>query len=110
MAGLRAAMQNLKEAGCRIVYVDGSFVTSKEMPGDFDACWEVEGVDPLKLDPTLLEFSNGRAAQKAKYMGELFPLSDVADDDGSSFLEFFQTDKETGKPKGIIAIDLGELE
>ena len=42
-------------------------------------------------------------------MGELFPTSIIADTDGLSFLEFFQTDKETGIPKGIVAIDLGGL-
>ena len=109
LAGLREAMQSLKNAGCRTIYVDGSFITDKEIPGDFDACWEEAGVDPLKLDPTLLEFANGRAAQKAKYLGELFPASSQADDDGFTFLQFFQTDRDAGKPKGIIAIDLWEL-
>ena len=33
-----AAMVNLRDAGCKTVYVDGSFVTDKERPGDFDAC------------------------------------------------------------------------
>ena len=42
-------------------------------------------------------------------MGELFPASIIAGTDGLSFLEFFQTDKDTGRPKGIIAIDLGGL-
>ena len=110
MAGLKSAIVNLKNAGCRTVYVDGSFVTSKGMPGDFDACWEVEGVDPYKLDPVLLTFENGRAAQKAKYLGEMFPAGYIADDEGYYFLEFFQMDKDTGEQKGIIAIDLGEFE
>ena len=110
MTGLKDAMTNLKDAGCRTVYIDGSFVTGKEIPGDFDACWEVEEVDPIILDPVLLTFEDGRAKQKAKYMGELFPASTIADDDGFSFLEFFQTDKETGRRKGIVAIDLRELE
>ena len=110
MTGLRAAMVSLKDAGCKTVYVDGSFVTGKERPGDFDACWEEEGVDPTMLDPVLLTFDAGRATQKAKYMGELFPASVIADEDGFSFLEFFQTDKETGRRKGTVAIDLGELE
>ena len=109
MTGLKAAMVSLKDAGCKTVYVDGSFVTGKEAPGDFDACWEEEGVDPTILDPVLLTFDAGRATQKAKYMGELFPASTIADEDGFSFLEFFQTDKETGRRKGIVAIDLGEL-
>ena len=107
--GLRAALNNLKYAGCRTVYVNGSFVTSKAIPNDYDACWEEAGVEPAALDPVLLTFDPGRTTQKAKYMGELFPASIIAGSDGLSFLEFFQTDKNTGRPKGIIAIDLGGL-
>ena len=103
-------MENLKDAGCRTVYVDGSFVTAKEVPNDFDACWEEAGVNPFILDPALLTFDPGRITQKAKYLGELFPASAIANTDGFSFLEFFQTDRETGRRKGIIAIDLGGLE
>ena len=109
LTGLRTAVDSLKHAGCETIYVDGSFVTRKEIPGDFDACWEVGGVDPTILDPVLLTFDPGRATQKAKYMGELFPASIIADEDGFSFLEFFQIDKETGQQKGIVAIDLREL-
>ena len=109
MTGLKAALEDLKGAGCRTVYVDGSFVTSTTRPNDYDACWDEAGVDPAALDPVLLTFDPGRATQKAKYRGELFPASVIADSDGLSFLEFFQTDKETGKPKGIVAIDLRGL-
>ena len=109
MTGLRAALENLKGSGCRIVYLNGSFVTNKVIPNDYDACWEEVSVDPTALDPVLLTFDPGRATQKAKYMGELFPASIIADTGGLSFLEFFQTDKDTGRPKGIIAIDLGGL-
>ena len=109
MEGFRAALANLKDAGCRTVYLNGSFVTNKTHPNDYDACWEEAGVDPMALDPVLLTFDAGRAAQKAKYLGELFPSSIIADAEGLSFLEFFQTDKETGSTKGIIAIDLGGL-
>ncbi len=109
MAGLRAALENLKEAGCRTVYINGSFVTSKDTPGDYDACWDEADVDPETLHPALLTFDPERATQKAKFLGELFPATSVADVEGLSFLEFFQTDKETGQPKGIIAIDLGDF-
>lgn len=109
LAGLKAALDSLRIAGCRRVYVDGSFVTSKTIPGDFDACWEVAGVDPDLLDPVLLTFAHQRAAQKAKYRGELFPAESAADPFGTRFLAFFQRDKRTGDPKGIVAIDLGGL-
>ena len=105
--GLEMAIDSLRRAGCRTVYIDGSFVTSKEVPNDFDACWEEAGVEPELLDPVLLQFDAGRAAQKARYLGELFPASLGATVEGMSFLEFFQTDRETGGSKGIVAVDLG---
>ena len=108
--GLRTAVLNLKGAGCQTVYVDGSFVTSKETPNDFDACWNEAGVDPENLDRTLLMTSiPGRDVQKARYLGEFFPASAIADADGLSFVEFFQRDKKTGESKGIVAIDLRDF-
>lgn len=109
LAGLREALENLRDAGCQRAYIDGSFVTAKERPGDFDACWETVGVDAGLLDPVLLEFANARAAQKERFGGELFPAEAVADPDGTRFLDYFQRDKLTGEPKGIVALDLEEL-
>ena len=106
LIGLRAAIESLRAAGCSRVYLDGSFVTDKVVPGDFDACWEERGVDPDLLDPVLLDFSDRRAAQKAKYGGELFPAEVAAEPGGTRFLDYFQRDRPTGKPKGIVAIDL----
>ena len=58
LAGLKCALESLCDAGCRRAYVDGSFVTAREHPSDFDACWEESEVDPVLLDPALLDFSN----------------------------------------------------
>ncbi len=112
--GLEAALASLKSGGCRRVYLDGSFVTDKEValgspPNDYGGCWDISGVDPAKLDPVLLDFSRGRAAQKAKFFGELFPAQTPEGVTGRTFLEFFQINKQTGKPKGIIAIDLEDF-
>ena len=51
LSGLRKALKALRAAGCEIVYLDGSFVTSNDHPRDFDACWDVMGVDAQRLDP-----------------------------------------------------------
>ena len=109
LAGLRAALENLQSAGCLTAYVDGSFVSSKPEPGDFDACWEEAGVDLDRLDPVLLTFDASRAAQKAKYGGAFVPASAVAGLGEGVFLSFFQVDKDTGARKGIVALDLGGL-
>ena len=109
LTGLAAAMIPLKASGCHRLYIDGSFVTRKEFPNDYDVAWEPAGVDLSKLksiEPVFFNFHNLRAAQKAKYFGEFFPSSVAADPAGNTFLEFFQIDKSTGNPKGIIALDL----
>jgi hypothetical protein len=109
--GLYRAAMALKDAGCKTLYIDGSFVTTKETPSDFDGCWDPSGVDSRKLDSVLLDFDNLRLNQKLKYGGELFPSTARAEAAAPhrTFLEFFQNDKDTGRPKGIIAIDLGGL-
>lgn len=104
--GLKDALKSLRASGCQRVYLDGSFVTAKPQPNDFDGCWGIEGVDPQLLDPVLLKFDSGRAAQKAKFLGELFPGEMSEGATGLTFLEFFQIDKQTGAAKGIVVIDL----
>lgn len=107
--GLRRALESLRAAGCIRAYVNGSFVTVKDEPGDFDACWEAAHVESRLLDPTLLDFSDRRRAQKAKFGGELFPAEVSAEPAGTRFLDYFQQDETTGARKGIVALDLKDL-
>ena len=104
--GLVAALSSLRSAGCRRAFLDGSYSTGKPTPGDFDACWDPTGVSPHLLDPVFLKFDDNRAAQKKKFLGEFFPSTAAADAVGTAFIKFFQVDKFTGSPKGIIEIDL----
>jgi hypothetical protein len=105
--GLRRALDELGAAGCRTVYVNGSFVTRKRDPGDFDACWDATGVAVSRLPATLMVYDVARRGMRATYGGELFVADDVADLYGNSFLDYFQIDKNTDRPKGNIAIELG---
>ena len=107
MGGLLAACRNLAAAGCGELLLDGSFVTAKSLPRDYDGAWETGGVDPNRLDPVLLDFSNRRAAMKAKYFGDLFPASAFAAP-GVPYRDFFRTDRN-GVEKGVVLIDLGSL-
>lgn len=104
-AGLVAAAEKLAAAGCHSLYLDGSYVTGKPCPGDYDACWDPTGVNPTLLDPVFLDFKNKRQNQKIKFKGELFPFGFHASQD-KTFIEFFQIDRHTGLPKGIVLIDL----
>lgn len=105
LEGFKRAVLALRRTGCERVYVDGSFVTSKIVPGDYDACWDRTNVDLNLLDPVLLDFSKGRAAMKAKYLGDWFPAQMLEGGSGKVFLEFFQKDKTTGNPKGIVMLE-----
>ena len=108
LSGLKAGLDALRAAGCRRAYLDGSFVTNKISPRDFDVCWESAGVHVPLLHPALRTFANLRAAQKATFGGEFFPAEVAADAIGTYFLDYFQVDRN-GTPKGIIAIELGGL-
>ncbi len=107
IGGLLSALHNLVGAGCKSVVLDGSFVSQKELPEDYDAVWGIGGVDANLLDPVLLDFSRSRAAMKSKYLGELFPATAEAAR-GIHYLDFFMTDR-SGVAKGVVAIDLGSL-
>jgi len=112
LSGMNRMLLSLKRYGCRRAYIDGSFVTRKEYPDDYDGCWSPIGVDLQELykgDPVLLDFRNQRLAQKVKYGGEMFPAEMTEGLSGRVFLEFFQRDKTTGDFKGIVEIELGGL-
>ena len=104
LGGLHSVLVELQRVGCRTVWIDGSFVTIKSEPKDFDMCWDSSGVDEAALDPVFFIFANGRAAQKAKYGGEMLPANAPADTQGTTYRQFFQ--QKYGVAKGIVRIDL----
>ncbi|HVF41870.1 MAG TPA: hypothetical protein VM936_02600 [Pyrinomonadaceae bacterium] len=108
LMGLVEALRLLRAAACRRVYINGSFVTSKERPNDVDVCWDIEGVDTDALDAVFFDFADERAAQKARFGCEFFPAQVPEGVTGRAFLEFFQIDKQTGEPKGIIELELDD--
>lgn len=103
--GLAEAIELLVAVGCRRVWLNGSIVTAKEEPGDFDACWDTDGVDLDELDPVFLDLSGGRTAQKDRFGGEFFP-NVVETGSGLVFAEFFQNERD-GSRKGIVVLNLG---
>jgi hypothetical protein len=106
LAGLVRAIAALSAAGCTVLWLDGSFVTTKDDPGDFDATWSLDGVDFAALDPVILDTDPPRLAQKLRFSGDLLP-NVVEGSSGMPFLDFFQEDKHTGEPRGIVEIQIG---
>jgi Family of unknown function (DUF6932) len=103
--GLNLALSDLVLAGCRRAYLDGSFVTAEGYPNDYDLCWDTDGVDVSRLHPVLKDTQPPRTAQKIRYLGDILPNIRERSA-GKPLLDFFQNDKLTNRPKGIVAIDL----
>lgn len=96
-------VQALKSSYCRELYLNGSFVTNKKEPEDFDAVWDPEGVDNT-IDPVLRDMKARRDDRKKKYGGDIFILE--PEGLAMNHLEFFQRDGRTDKVKGIILVEL----
>ncbi len=106
-AGLDEACRGLAAAGCSTLWLDGSYITTKAEPGDFDAAIDIDGIDWITLGlhhPELMDFDPPRTTQKRRYGGEFIRVVPGV----STIVEFFQHNRD-GEPKGIIRIDLTKL-
>ena len=90
----------------KTLFLDGSFVTSKEAPSDYDGCWPGDELeDAARIDPVLFDFAAGRMAMKRKYGGELFVAEWDATGLGQPYRRFFQFTQD-GEEKGIVVLKL----
>jgi hypothetical protein len=108
IVGLEQAIISLKSAGCKTIYLDGSFSTSTKEPNDIDVCWELIDVnlDVLYIiEPVLFNFDFKRKAQKDKFGCEFFPADSIAEPPDKTYIDFFQQDRD-GNPKGIIGLKI----
>nr|WP_179292824.1 hypothetical protein [Bacillus sp. 7884-1] len=72
---MERAIEEFKKAGSTKIFIDGSFVTEKRNPGDYDTLYDIDEVDEDKIDNRLVDASiSGREAQKRNYQGEFFPI------------------------------------
>lgn len=105
IVGLAQVLWILAQAGCRVVIVDGSFVSRERWPLDFDLCYEAQAVRLESLSPVLLDFSAGRSAQKQRFGGEVLPADFAFEANGRTIREAFGFTRE-GAPKGVIRLEL----
>lgn len=73
--GLELAMTQLKAAGCRTIYINGSFVTSESEPNDFDACYEIV-VENLNKLPDALIKARIAAKMSEKELAEMLGIDE----------------------------------
>lgn len=108
MAGLRHVVTELVEGGARNIWIDGSFVTSKERPGDVDVVYEPPaGVDVMTSSGV---FSFARRGELKKYRKvDLWPHPSLQPRKFGSgnipIVEWWQSDIN-GNRKGIIKLQL----
>jgi hypothetical protein len=100
VSGLFTLAKKLAQVGCKQIWIGGSLTTVKELPGDFDGCfdsleidWDSPDLDPVIADPE---------AQANQFGGTL--IADYM----SRFQQHLQTDRQ-GQPRGIVLLDPREL-
>jgi len=102
-AGLIEVVAILRGCNCPELFLNGSFITSKQEPGDYDLCYEPTGVIPT---PEFYEFLKNRDTTKERYLGDIFvrmPQPPFYYD----HVEHWQTDtREDDVEKGILRIRL----
>lgn len=102
-AALSEVIKILSEANCQEVHLDGSFITTKEEPGDYDLCFEPTGLKPTESLRALLA---NRENRKTEYLGDIF----VRMPEPPYYLDHVRDWQKDGRNedviKGIIKIDL----
>jgi len=104
--GLSRMLLDLARAGCKAVFLDGSFVSREKWPNDFDLCFDPQGMNSVLLPPELLDVGGRRAKQKAHYSGEGLSSATLFDWQGRLLVEMFGLDKERDTPKGLLVLHL----
>jgi len=107
-----AAARLLAAAGCRRIWLAGSFVTDSEgrearPPRDIDVGWEIADVDLAalaRLDPALDPLHSDYAAQRQRYGAECFAIAAPV---SLGQRDFFQHDRG-GRRQGIVVVELGD--
>lgn len=90
MRGFREAAANLKEAGVKRIWIDSSFVTDTENPGEIYGFWEYgKNVDISTIDPVFLQ-DDGVSAVKEKYRLDFCLADDIEKSSGVPFTSFFK--------------------
>jgi hypothetical protein len=96
----------LNRFNCRAIFIDGSYVTSKINPNDIDMCWDDKDVNYQYADLMAPILFKDHDEQKAELGIDVLPAYCYNTPTKTHFIDFFQSDTETGLAKGIIKIKL----
>lgn len=108
MKGLECVVALAEKVGARVLYLDGSFVTAKKEPRDWDAV-VVAPVETNCASPEVLTLVD-RPGIKKEFGGDLFL---IMEDDGELLEHYlggvFVRDR-LGRAKGLVLVRLGTKE
>ena len=103
--GLHRFALMLRAAGGKWMFIDGSFATGRERPSDWDGCFLSAELDWQIADPRLRDINANRDSLRAEFRCDVFAADTINHETGKPFRDFFQQER-TGKPKGILVLDL----
>jgi len=112
LRGLLRAISCLRQAGCRTIYIGGSFVSTKQNPSDIDVVWDSTKTNwqyLKKIAPVFFEMTSGSPKQKRLYKGEFYPSEGIESISGMSFFDFFQRDRQPGRRRGLVQLDITRI-
>jgi len=96
----------LKQIGCRVMYIFGSFATIKEFPNDIDVCFDVSNIEEEIVERNYANlFDKYELARFRKYLS-VHVIYKTSED--SDIIEWLKRNKE-GKSRGIIKIFLNKV-
>lgn len=108
LMSMQYLLHQCNQLNCDILYLDGSFISSKLNPKDYDACWDTthENREWVLNNVADTSLNSDSETQKEYFGGEIYPafvkaplLPEL------TILEYFQRTKE-GEAKGIIMLKL----
>jgi hypothetical protein len=94
------------QCGCRKVYIDGSFVSTKKNPGDIDLCFDLTGVDIGNIKRVFPEFFDPNEIGRIRRQDQCHIFH--FDNEDRFMLELFSADRE-GNPKGLVKLILNNI-
>ena len=106
MKGFEAVVRMARKTGASKLYLDGSFVTDKKAPGDWDAVLVLPA--GARISSKEAQVLADREALKKRHGGDLFTVMQEDEEIIVHYVEgVFAHDRE-GRPKGLLIVDLKE--
>lgn len=108
MKGLEAVLRLARKIGASLLYLDGSFVTAKSQPGDWDAVLVLSTGARLGLKEAIALAD--RPEVRKRYHGDLFTVMEEDTEVLAHYVEGVFAHDRNGRAKGLILLGLNRKE